>query len=77
AQDIGEPKAAATAAGLVDGIGHLGAIVSPYAVYFLSRHYGWDSLFFGLAVSAFLAAAVLIPMWNLKPSEQIETQLKV
>ncbi|HTX76266.1 MAG TPA: hypothetical protein VMD29_08685, partial [Terracidiphilus sp.] len=65
------------AAGLVDGIGHLGAIISPYAVYFLSRHYGWDSLFFGLAPAAFLAAAALIPMWNLKPSPQVDVGLEV
>jgi sugar phosphate permease len=68
AQDIGEPKAAGTAAALVDGIGHLGAIFSPYVVVFVSERYGWDSLFFCLAGSAFLAGAVLIPIWNLKPS---------
>lgn len=68
AQDIGEPKAAATASGLVDGIGHLGAIFSPYVVVYVSEHYGWDRLFFLLAGSAFLAGAALIPMWNLKPS---------
>ena len=72
AQDIGEPKAAATAAGLVDGIGHLGAIFSPYVVVYVSEHYGWDRLFFLLASAAFLAGAVLMPIWNLKPSIQID-----
>ena len=70
AQDIGEPKAAATAAALVDGIGHLGAIFSPYVVVFVSERYGWDSLFFCLAGAAFLAGAALIPIWNLKPSTE-------
>lgn len=76
AQDIGEPKAAATAAGLVDGIGHLGAIFSPYVVVFLSGRYGWNSLFFALAGAAFLAAVALLPIWNLTPSAQIETQME-
>lgn len=76
AQDIGEPKTAATASGLVDGIGHLGAIFSPYLVVFVSERYGWDHLFLILAVSAFLAAAVLLPIWNLKPSCQTDVQVE-
>jgi len=76
AQDIGEPKAAGTAAALVDGIGHLGAIFSPYVVVFVSERYGWDSLFFCLAGSAFLAGAVLIPIWNLKPSCSIAVAIE-
>jgi sugar phosphate permease len=68
AQDIGELKAAATASGMVDGIGHIGAIFSPYVVFFVSQRYGWDMLFVVLAGAAFLGAALLIPIWNLKPS---------
>jgi sugar phosphate permease len=68
AQDIGEPQAAATASGLVDGIGHLGAIFSPYVVVFVSQRYGWDRLFFVLAGAAFLAAVALMPIWGLRPS---------
>lgn len=70
AQDIGEPRAAATASGLVDGIGHIGAILSPYVVVFFSEHYGWDHLFHILAGAALLAAVVLIPIWKLKPRIQ-------
>ncbi len=76
AQDIGEPKAAATASGLVDGIGHLGAIFSPYVVVFVSERYGWDSLFFLLGGAAFLAGAVLIPIWNLKPSNSVPVAME-
>lgn len=67
AQDIGEAKAAATASGLVDGIGHLGAVFSPYVVVYVSQRYGWDSLFFVLACAALLGAAALLPIWNLRP----------
>jgi sugar phosphate permease len=68
AQDIGEAEAAATASGLVDGIGHVGAIFSPYVVVYVSQRFGWDALFFVLAGAVFLGAAALIPIWNLKPS---------
>lgn len=76
AQDIGEPRAAATASGLVDGIGHMGAIFSPYVVVYVSEHYGWNRLFFLLAGAAILSAGALIPMWNLKPSMQIGVRLE-
>ena len=69
AQDIGEAKSAATASGLIDGIGHLGSLISPYLVVYVSGHYGWDRLFLVFAVAGFVAAAVLIPLWNVRPSD--------
>ncbi len=74
--DFALPGAAATASGLVDGIGHLGAIFSPYVVVFVSERYGWDSLFFLLGGAAFLAGAVLIPIWNLKPSNSVPVAME-
>jgi sugar phosphate permease len=68
AQDIGEARSAATASGLIDGIGHLGALFSPYVVISMSERYGWDSFFLVLAATAFLAGLVLLPLWNLKAS---------
>jgi sugar phosphate permease len=68
AQDIGETRAAATASGLIDGIGHLGALFSPYVVISISERYGWDRLFLVFAGTAFLAGLVLLPLWNLKAS---------
>ena len=69
AQDVGAVRAAATAAGLIDGIGHLGSLLSPYVVVYVSKQYGWDQLFVIFAVAAFIAAAVLLPIWNLKPAD--------
>ena len=66
-------KAAATASGLIDGIGHLGSLISPYLVIFVSEHYGWDRLFLIFAAAGFAAAGMLIPLWNLKPSDHSET----
>ena len=73
AQDIGQAKAAATASGLIDGIGHLGSLISPYLVIFVSERYGWDRLFLVFAAAGFAAAGMLIPLWNLKPSDHSET----
>jgi sugar phosphate permease len=73
AQDIGQAKAAATASGLIDGIGHLGSLISPYLVIYVSEHYGWDRLFLVFAAAGFAAAGMLIPLWNLKPSDHSET----
>jgi sugar phosphate permease len=70
AQDVGGPRGAATASGLIDGIGHLGALFSPYLVVLVSARYGWDRLFWVFAASAFIAGLVLTPIWNLKPSHE-------
>jgi sugar phosphate permease len=71
AQDIGQGKTTATASGLIDGIGHLGALVSPYLVVFVSRQYGWDTLFLVFMAAAFVSAAALTPIWNLRPADEI------
>jgi sugar phosphate permease len=76
AQDIGEAKMAATATGLVEGIGHFGALLSPYIVIYVSGRYGWDCLFLVFAGAAFLAGFVLMPIWNLKPQEKQELKLE-
>ncbi len=73
AQDIGQAKAAATASGLIDGIGHLGALISPYLVIYVSEHYGWNRLFLVFAAAGFAAAGTLIPLWNLRPPDVAET----
>jgi sugar phosphate permease len=73
AQDVGETKSAATASGLIDGIGHLGALFSPYVVLYASERYGWKWLFIFLGVVSFLAAIVLVPMWNFKPIDEAAT----
>ena len=75
AQDVGGARAAATASGLIDGIGHLGALFSPYLVVLVSAHYGWDRLFWVFAASAFIAGLVLMPIWNLKPSHDLPLAL--
>lgn len=69
AQDIGQGSSTATASGLIDGIGHLGSLFSPYLVIYVSGHDGWNLLFVVFSCAAFLAAAALTPIWNLRPAD--------
>jgi sugar phosphate permease len=75
AQDIGASRTA-TATGLVEGIGHVGALFSPYVVVYVSGHSGWDSLFLVFAGAAFLAGIVLVPIWNRKPESTSQLQFE-
>jgi sugar phosphate permease len=75
-QDIGEAKAAATACGLVEGIGHIGSLLSPYLVVCVSGRYGWDRLFLIFAAAAFLAGITLLPMWRQQPAKPSEINLE-
>jgi OPA family glycerol-3-phosphate transporter-like MFS transporter len=54
--DMGGRKGAATAAGLVDGVGYLGGTLSLWLTGRLAQHNGWDSAFVALAVIAALTA---------------------
>ena len=67
AQDVGSKEAAATASGFIDGIGHLGMILSPYVVAFVTGRYNWDVLFYLFVVLSLIAGALLATRWNYKP----------
>ncbi len=54
--DLGGKRAAATACGIIDGVGYLGAILAGGAVARLSVDYGWPGAFKALAVVALLTA---------------------
>ncbi|MBX7057734.1 MAG: MFS transporter [Leptospirales bacterium] len=59
AVDLGGRHGSSTAAGLIDGIGYVGALFSGWGVAMLAAHSGWQSVFgllAGACVMAFLAA---------------------
>jgi OPA family sugar phosphate sensor protein UhpC-like MFS transporter len=58
-QEAAPPGAAARAAGFVNGVGSLGAVLAPYLVALVSVRFGWDALFSSLGVAALLGAAAL------------------
>jgi sugar phosphate permease len=58
ALDIGGKDASATAAGMIDGAGYLGATAAPYVLGHLTDRAGWPVAFDVVAVAALLATLV-------------------
>ena len=59
AQDIGGPSAAATAAGVINGLGSIGAILQGWVTVGLSQTLGWDALFYFFVALALASALAL------------------
>lgn len=70
AQDAGGPYAAATAAGLVNGIGSIGAVLQEYVTRGVSQKYGWDKLFYVFVVLAVFSALCLVPTFKSRATTQ-------
>jgi sugar phosphate permease len=69
AQDVGGHQHVGAASGIIDGLGHLGSLASPYLVVLVSRHFGWNALFVLFGILSFAASAVLCFKWNFKAEE--------
>jgi len=61
AQDVGGAAAAATATGLVNGVGSLGGMLEGLSLPAISAHFGWRAMFPLLAGLALCAALALLP----------------
>ena len=61
AQDAGGNEAAATAAGFINGMGSIGAVLQGLLTSRISARYGWDALFEVFVALAFLAAVAMLP----------------
>lgn len=66
--DFGTKKGAATAAGLINGCGSLGAIIGGYVPGYLRDNYGWGWIFALLGCCSLAAALLLLPQWNALPT---------
>jgi OPA family sugar phosphate sensor protein UhpC-like MFS transporter len=76
AMDMGKNHGAALAAGLINGVGSAGQLISPIAVAYVSGKYGWDALFELLVIVALIAALLLILKWNYgKENQQNEFEI--
>jgi len=64
AQDAGGKYAAATAAGLINGVGSIGAILQEFVTRGVSQKYGWDKLFYVFVVLALFSALCLVPTFK-------------
>jgi sugar phosphate permease len=66
AQDVGGPAAAATAAGLINGIGSVGAILQGWVTVGVSEAWGWGALFY-LFVALAMASALTLRLLGESP----------
>jgi sugar phosphate permease len=65
--DFGTRKAAASAAGFIDGVGYIGAAVTGVVSGYLVDNYGWNTAFYMWLGGALAAAALMLVLWNYKP----------
>jgi sugar phosphate permease len=64
AQDLAGPAAAATAAGVINGMGSIGPVFGSESFSALTTSYGWVTGFTVLGAGAFVSALILIPFWR-------------
>ena len=67
AMDFGTKKGAATAAGVINGVGSIGAILGGYLPGVITTEENWAPLFWVFIGGLLFSAAILTPMWNKKP----------
>jgi len=67
--DYASRKAAASAAGFIDGLGYFGASLTGIITGFLVDHYGWNAAFYFWVVGVFLAVVLMSVQWNYKPEK--------
>jgi sugar phosphate permease len=68
AQDAGGPEAAATAVGVVNGLGSVGALLQGALTIGMQQAFGWNALFYAFFGLALLAAACLVPTLRRRPN---------
>jgi len=71
--DAGSPKAAGLAAGVINGVGSLGQMISGFIVAYIATRFGWDSLFYFFVLIAVVAGCLLAIKWNWVPEAHKRT----
>jgi sugar phosphate permease len=66
AMDLGSRKASATASGLIDGLGYLGAATAGVGTAWARELGGWDAAFILWIGAALLAGCLMLLLWNYK-----------
>lgn len=68
--DFGTRKAAASAAGFIDGWGYVGAALTGVASGWLIDTFNWNAAFYFWIAGAFAAAILMLTIWKYKPSNK-------
>ena len=71
--DFGGKKAAATAAGLFDGMQYIGGSATGIGMGALLDHYGWGSWAPAMIGFSAVGALLMLLIWNARPSTRIST----
>jgi len=71
AQDFAGRKAAASAAGFIDGFGYIGAAMTGVFTGWLVDNYGWYAGFYYWIIAAVVAGCVMLALWKV-PVEEVE-----
>ncbi len=69
ALDMGGAKAAATSAGLIDGVGYLGGVLAGTGVAKILTTSSWSYVFKWMAVIAALSLIASLFLWKVKPRD--------
>lgn len=64
AMDIGGKKGAAMAAGIINGVGSAGQLMSPFIAAYFSETLGWNALFYGFVVMSLIGALLALSKWK-------------
>lgn len=65
AQDLGGPAAAATAAGIINGMGSVGPVFGSEIAHALTTRFGWSTFYVILGAGALVSAVILVPFWRI------------
>lgn len=71
AQDFAGRKAAASAAGFIDGFGYIGAAMTGVFTGWLVENYGWTAGFYYWIIAALVAAFIMLALWSV-PVHEVE-----
>jgi sugar phosphate permease len=75
AMDLGKEEHAAQVAGIINGVGSVGQLISPLVVAFVSSQWGWTRLFQLFVVMAFMASLLSMSQWNYGRTKKKAKQL--
>lgn len=64
AMDIGGKRGAAMAAGIINGVGSAGQLLSPFIAAYISDVFGWNALFYGFVVLGLIGGLLAMTKWN-------------
>jgi OPA family glycerol-3-phosphate transporter-like MFS transporter len=71
AQDFAGRKAAASAAGFIDGFGYIGAAMTGVFTGWLVDRFGWYAGFYYWIIAAVVAACIMLALWKV-PVVEVE-----